>query len=145
VGERGARSSAAVHGTGAIEVGTLGAFRQLQINFRGEIAHLDGRSPAVVALFYLLPDREGPPIPGRLLIPTAGAQPSFRAEIAGPDGARETRDYGWRPRLTHRGAILELQIDGQWARVEDELDVVPQRSPGHDAKGFCDASCTPGE
>ena len=70
---------------------------------------------------------------------------SFRAEIATPDGARETRDYRWRPRLTRQGAILELQIDGRWARVVDELDAVPQRRPGRDAKGFCDASCIPGE
>ena len=87
-------------GSGSIDVGTVGAFRQLQIHFRGEIAHPDGRAPAVVALFYLLPDATRPPIPGRLLIPTAGAEPSFRAEVATATGARETRDYGWRPRLT---------------------------------------------
>jgi hypothetical protein len=42
-------------GSGNIDLGTVGAFRQLQVNFRGEIARPDGRSPAVVALFYLLP------------------------------------------------------------------------------------------
>jgi hypothetical protein len=128
-------------GSGSIDVGTVGAFRRLEIHFRGEIAHPDGRAPAVVAQFYLLPTAKGPPIPGRLLIPTAGAEPSFRAEIATATGARETRDYGWRPRLTRLGAILELNLDGRWARVEDEADVAPRRRNLRDPPGFCDASC----
>jgi hypothetical protein len=145
-GDRDAVSRlAALHpgeqGSGNIELGTVGAFRQLQINFRGEIAHPDGRSPAVVALFYLLPDGARRPIPGRLLIPTSGAMPSFRAEIATSTGASETRDYGWRPRLSRLGSILELNIDGRWARVEDETDVMPRRRTGRDPIGFCDAAC----
>jgi hypothetical protein len=129
-------------GSGSIDVGDVGTFRELLVNFRGEIAHPDGRTPAVVAQFYLLPDRVGPPIAGRLVIPTAGAEPSFRAEVSGPSGVRETRDYGWRPRLSRLGSILELKINGQWARVEDELDApMAQRRPGRDATDFCDASC----
>ena len=128
-------------GNGNIDLGTVGALRELQIHFRGEIAHPDGRSPAVVALFYLLPDGARRPIPGRLLIPTSGAMPSFRAEVATATGASETRDYGWRPRLVRFGSILELNIDGQWARVEDEADVVPRRRTGRDPLGFCDAAC----
>jgi hypothetical protein len=128
-------------GTGTIEVGTVGPFRQLEVSFRGEIAHPDGTSPAVVARFYLLPDRTRAPIPGRLLIPTTGAGPSFRAELARADGERETRDYGWRPRLARTSSILELMIAGRWTRVEDEHDVVPQRRPRRDPVGFCDAAC----
>ena len=129
-------------GSGSIDIGTLGAFRQLEVTFRGAIAHPDGQAPAVVAVFYLLPRSSGPPIPGRLLIPTSGAEPSFRAEIANASGERETRDYGWRPRLSRTDAILELRINGQWARVVDENDVMPQRRPMRpDPVGFCDASC----
>ena len=129
-------------GSGSIDVGTLGAFRQLEVTFRGAIAHPDGQTPAVVAVFYLLPKTSGPPIPGRLLIPTSGAMPSFRAEVATASGERETRDYGWRPRLARHDAILELRINGQWARVVDENDVMPaRRRTGRDPVGFCDASC----
>jgi hypothetical protein len=128
-------------GSGNIDLGTVGEFRQLQVNFRGEIAHPDGRSPAVVALFYLLPNGAPRPIPGRLLIPTSGAMPSFRAEVATATGTNETRDYGWRPRLSRLGSILELNIDGQWARVEDEAEVMPRRRTGRDPLGFCDATC----
>jgi hypothetical protein len=95
----------------------------------------------VVALFYLLPDGARRPIPGRLLIPTSGAMPSFRAEVATAAGASETRDYGWRPRLSRLGSILELNIDGRWARVEDEADAMPRRRTGRDPVGFCDAAC----
>jgi hypothetical protein len=130
-------------GSGSIGVGTLGAFHQLVVTFRGAIAHPDGTSPAVAAVFYLLPDGGGPPIPGRLLIPTSGAMPSFRAEIANERGVRETRDYGWRPRLSRMGSILELRINGQWARVEDENDVLPRRRTSRDPAGFCDATCAP--
>jgi hypothetical protein len=128
-------------GSGSIDVGTLGAFRQLEVTFRGAIAHPDGTSPAVAAIFYLLPDGGGPPIPGRLLIPTSGAEPSFRAEIANDSGQRETRDYGWRPRLARMGAILELRVNGQWARVEDENDMMPRQRTPRDPVGFCDATC----
>jgi hypothetical protein len=132
-------------GTGIIEVGDVGAFHQLQVNFRGEIAHPDGKAPAVVAQFYLLPGSGGPPIPGRLVIPTAGAGPSFRADVATASGS-ETRDYGWRPRLSRMGSILELDIDGQWARVQDDLDLGPrQRRTRRDPVGFCDAACVGAE
>jgi hypothetical protein len=128
-------------GSGNIDLGTVGAFRQLHVNFRGEIAHPDGREPAVVALFYLLPRGAARPVPGRLLIPTSGAEPSLRVEVASADGERETRDYGWRPRLSRMGSILELNVDGRWARVEDETDAMPQRRTGRDPVGFCDATC----
>jgi hypothetical protein len=62
-------------------------------------------------------------------------------EISTGDGEHESRDYGWRPRLSRMGAILELNIDGRWARIEDELDVMPQRRTGRDPVGFCDAAC----
>ena len=38
-------------------------------------------------------------------------------------------------------AILELQIDGRWARVEDENDAMPRRRTARDPLGFCDATC----
>jgi hypothetical protein len=128
-------------GSGSIDLGNVGTFRQLQVDFRGQIAHPDGRSPAVVARFYLLPGGGERPIPGRLLIPTTGAEPSFRAEVPTAAGASETRDYGWRPRLSRLGSILELNIDGRWARVEDEMDATTQRRVRRDPLGFCDAAC----
>jgi hypothetical protein len=129
------------HGSGRIDLGQVGEFRGITVTFRGEIAHPDGRAPAVVAFFYLLPARSGePPTPGRLLIPIAGAGPSFRAPLRTAGGAEEIRDYGWRPHLTRTSAVLELRVDNAWMRVENPLDVSPRRRIARDPVGFCDVT-----